>query len=55
MKALSREDAIDATAVSLTRRDGLKLEKETTHGFVRWTRVMTGRRERTSGSPNLLP
>ena len=46
MKALSREDAIDATALSLTRRDGpdvfqrLKLEKETTHVIVRWTRVV---------------
>ena len=44
MKALSREDAIDATALSLTRRDGpdvfqrLKIEKETTHFIRRWRR-----------------
>ena len=42
--ALSREDAIAATAVPLTRRDGpdavreqLNIEKGTTPGIVRWT------------------
>ena len=57
MKALSREDAIDATALSLTRRDGpdvfqrLELEKEATPGIVRWTRV--GRRDQTAASRSI--